>query len=129
MPKKRDSTRARQPVKQQELKPPPGVKLLRTLEGHEDVVYGIAFDPAGRTLASGSGDNTVRLWDVASGKLLRALEGHTNSVYAIAFDVDEQLLASMSGDGTLCLWSCDTWEMVAVISERVSLYMACRYRF
>ncbi len=36
----------------------------------------VAFDPSGRTLASGSGDNTVKLWEVASGKLLRTLEGH-----------------------------------------------------
>ena len=45
-------------------------KLLRTLEGHENYVYSVAFDPAGRTLASGSVDNTVKLWEVASGKLL-----------------------------------------------------------
>ncbi len=55
---------------------PPGVKLLRTLEGHKDIVYSVAFDPSGRTLASGGDDNTVKLWEVASGKLLHTLEGH-----------------------------------------------------
>ena len=59
---------------------PPGVKLLRTLEGHTDTVYSVAFDPTGQTLASGSDDNTVKLWEPASGKLLRTLEGHTGSV-------------------------------------------------
>ncbi len=41
----------------------------------------VAFDPTGQTLASGSDDNTVKLWDPASGKLLRTLEGHTDAVY------------------------------------------------
>ena len=55
---------------------PPGVKLVRTLEGHKNVVYNIAFDTVGRTLASGSHDSTVKLWEVARGKLLRTLAGH-----------------------------------------------------
>jgi WD40 repeat protein len=42
---------------------PPGVKLLRTLEGHPNSVVSVAFDPQGGTLASGSGDNTVKLWE------------------------------------------------------------------
>ena len=36
----------------------------------------VAFDPQGETLASGSDDNTVKLWEARSGKLLRTLEGH-----------------------------------------------------
>jgi len=43
------------------LKPPPGVKLLRTLEGHQDIVLSVAFDTSGRTLASGSSDTSVIL--------------------------------------------------------------------
>ena len=58
---------------------PPGVKLLRTLAGHQDAVLSVAFDPQGGTLASGSGDKTVKLWEPASGKLLRTLEGHQNA--------------------------------------------------
>ncbi|HSS51252.1 MAG TPA: hypothetical protein VLX28_20105, partial [Thermoanaerobaculia bacterium] len=52
---------------------PPGVKLLRTLEGHRDKVNSVAFDPQGKTLASGSADHTMKLWDAQSGKLLRTL--------------------------------------------------------
>jgi hypothetical protein len=96
---------------------PPGVKLLRTLEGHKDVVISVAFDPAGRTLASGSNDYTVKLWDVATGKLLRTLEGHTRGLEAVAFSADGRILASKSNDGDLRLWSCETWETVAIIPE------------
>ncbi|MGH8654176.1 MAG: WD40 repeat domain-containing protein [Gammaproteobacteria bacterium] len=56
------------------------MKLLRTLEGHENVVMSVAFDPMGRTLASGSADKTVKLWEVASGKLLRTLKGRLGLV-------------------------------------------------
>jgi WD40 repeat protein len=42
---------------------PPGVKLLRTLKGHQDAVTSVAFDPQGLTLASGSGDGMVKLWE------------------------------------------------------------------
>jgi class 3 adenylate cyclase/GTPase SAR1 family protein len=88
---------------------------LRTLRGHNDLVYSVAFDRQGGTLASGSYDATVKLWDVASGRLFRTLEGHTDSVHAIAFSPDGALLASKSVDNTVRLWSCVTWETVAII--------------
>ena len=77
----------------------------------------MAFDPQGATLASGSTDNTVKLWEARSGKLLRMLEGHTMRVDRVAFSTDGRLLASKSHDGTIRLWSCETWETVAVIPE------------
>ena len=80
-------------------------------------VYCVAFDPQGGTLASGSYDNTVKLWDAQSGKLLRTLEGHTRGVDIVVFSSDGRLLASKSDDQTIRLWSCETWETVAVIPE------------
>lgn len=96
---------------------PPGVKLLRTLEGHMSAVTSLAFDPQGRTLASGGFDKIVRLWEPHTGKPLRTLKGHSGSVEALACSPDGVLLASKSGDHTVRLWRCDTWEPVAVIPE------------
>jgi len=45
-------------------------RLLRTLEGHVDSILSLAFDPTGRTLASGSADGTIKLWDIST--LLKA---------------------------------------------------------
>jgi len=74
---------------------PPGVKLLRTLEDHKDAVSCVAFDPQGATLASGSRDGTVKLWEVQSGKLLRTLEVRGTST-SVAFDPQGATLASGS---------------------------------
>ena len=48
--------------------------LLQTLEGHSDWVNAVAFSRDGRTLASGSWDKTIKLWEAGSGKLLQTLE-------------------------------------------------------
>ncbi len=52
---------------------PPGVKSLRTIEGHRNRVLSVAFHPQGKILASGGerDDDTVKLWEVRSGKLFR----------------------------------------------------------
>jgi hypothetical protein len=60
-------------------------------------VEAVAFSPDGRTLASGSLDQTVRLWETATGKPIRTLRGHERSVTALAFSPDGRFLASGSG--------------------------------
>jgi hypothetical protein len=67
-------------------------------------VSSVAFSPDGQALASGSLDNTIRLWDAASGALLRTLEGHTDWVHSVAFSPDSRALASASWDNTIRLW-------------------------
>jgi WD40 repeat protein len=65
----------------------------------------LAFSPDGKTLASGGWDDTVRLWDVASGKELRRLFAHKAMVARVAFSPDGKVLASRGGlDGVLRLW-------------------------
>ena len=68
------------------------------------VVNSVAFSPDGKTLASGSEDATIKLWDVASGKELRTLAGHSGCVDSVAFSPDGKTLASGSDDSTIKLW-------------------------
>lgn len=90
---------------------------ILTCRGHDNSVRAVAFSPDGNTLVSCSSDQTIRLWDIASGHPLHALTGHVNSVYAIAVseladrDAGRQVVIVSAGDdGTIRLWDLETGE-------------------
>ena len=74
------------------------------LVGHTDDVDIVVFSQDGRKIASGSQDNTVRLWDAETGEHLKTLVGHWAYIITIAFSPDGTLLASGSEDDTVRLW-------------------------
>jgi len=76
----------------------------------------VAFSPDGRTLASGSNDDTVKLWDVANGQLLHTLEGHTSNVTSVAFSPDGRTLASGSNDATVKMWDATRGKLLRTLS-------------
>ena len=64
-----------------------GVKRV-VLEGHTEAIYCIAFSPNGELLAPGSGDNSVRMWDVKTGNELFFSLEHNREVHSVAFSTD-----------------------------------------
>jgi WD40 repeat protein len=96
-----------------------------TLRGHEQPIRSIAISPDGRSVATGSYDHMVRVWDCTSGTEIHAPLIHSHGVYALSFSPDGKTLASGSGDGKITLWDTFTWRERIIVhghaKETVSL--------
>src|SRR3984885_14092680 len=79
--------------------------IRQTLTGHSDDVRSVVFSPNSTRIASGSFDNTVRIWDAMSGAPIgEPLKGHSQSVWSVAYSPDGTRIASGSEDNTVRIW-------------------------
>jgi WD40 repeat protein len=92
----------------------PGTHRLFT--GHQGPVQGVVISPNGQTALSASADQTLRLWDLESGKTLRTFSGHTAAVNSVAISPNGQTALSASADQTLRLWDIETGQPVRTFS-------------
>lgn len=83
-------------------------KPIRTLKGHDDQVWAVAFSPDGTKLASASSDRSVRLWEVATGKQVLQMDGHKSWVQSLAFSPDGKQLVTGSRDQSARLWDLES---------------------
>ncbi|WNF14539.1 serine/threonine-protein kinase [Microcystis aeruginosa] len=90
--------------------------LDKTLTGHSDWVRSVVYSPDGRYLASGSGDKTIKISGVATGKQLRTLTGHSDWVYSVVYSPDGRYLASGSGDKTIKIWEVATGKQLRTLT-------------
>src|SRR5262249_56405076 len=85
--------------------------------------YGLSYSPDGREVASASGDQTVRRWDVASGRQLACLDGHRDGVYQVGHSADGRRLLSAGTEGEVIVW--DAHSGRALHSHRLPAKALC----
>jgi WD40 repeat protein len=79
-------------------------------------VTSVAFSPDGKTIASGSWDKTIRLWDRDSKQEIAALKGHSSYVSSVVFSPDGNIIASGSDDHTIRLWDWESKQEIATLN-------------
>jgi small GTP-binding protein len=90
-------------------------QLFRSIKDSDDYVYTVGWSPTGQ-LVSGSGNNTICLWDYDTGHRSKVLEAHSSSIASIAFSGNGLWLASKSSDDTV-IWRWDQLTAVATLAE------------
>ncbi|KAF4611752.1 hypothetical protein D9613_004247 [Agrocybe pediades] len=93
------------------------LKLVGTCKGHRRGVWSVRFGRAERVLATGSGDNTVKLWSLDDYSCLKTFEGHTNSVLRVDFLNAGLQLVSTGSDGLVKLWNVREEECMATLDN------------
>ncbi|KDN40368.1 hypothetical protein RSAG8_08131, partial [Rhizoctonia solani AG-8 WAC10335] len=78
-------------------------------EGHTLPVTSVAFSPDGKSVASGSGDNTIRMWDTDNpSQIGEPMTGHTSGIWSLSYSPLGNIIASGSYDKTIRLWDVNT---------------------
>jgi len=97
-------------------------KKLHTFEGHKYDISSLAFSQDGKTIASGSMDNTIKVWDVSSGKLLHTLkkrlffgDGHKEYVSSVTFSTNGKMIISGGADNTVKVWQVNKGEVLQTL--------------
>ena len=97
-----------------------GGPLTRTLDGHSGPVSAVALSADGRTVVSGSYDNSIKVWDVNSGDCLRTLDGHSNWVNAVALSADGRTVVSGSYDNSIKVWDLNSGDCLRTLGGHSS---------
>ncbi len=83
--------------------------------GHTGAAAGVVLTPNGKTLISVGNDNSVRIWDAATGKLQKTLEGHTAWVGSVVVTPDGERIVTAGGDNVIRVWDLKTGKEVATM--------------
>jgi WD40 repeat protein len=103
-------------------------KHLQVLRGHTGSrILAVAFSPDGRTVLTGSTDNTMKLWDVSTGNCLQTFLGHTDGVRSVAYSPDSKTVASGSIDHTIKLWHISNGQCWQTLTEHKAMILALAF--
>jgi len=84
---------------------------------HSGTINSVCFSPDGKLLASGSDNNTIKLWDIKDGALIRTFKGETDFVISLSFSPDSKRIASETPYGTINLWDIKKGNLIEVYPD------------
>ena len=84
-------------------------------DAHSDTVFGIAFSPDGKKVASCGADRFMKVFDISSGELLKTFEGHTHHVLDVAWQADGRVLATAGADKVVKVWDMNNGSQIRTI--------------
>ncbi|KAL6790855.1 hypothetical protein J3E68DRAFT_443102 [Trichoderma sp. SZMC 28012] len=87
------------------------------IEGRSNYVECMAFSHDSTLLASGSRDQTLKVWDLVTGECLQAMTGHTDFILSVEFSHDSSRLVSASSDHTIRIWHTETGECIRMLTD------------
>ena len=103
----------------------PSQQLKFTLKGHNGEIKALGFAPDGKTLASGSKDGTIRLWNTTTGDQTTSFSADTNT--ALAFSADNKTLASVYNDKRITLWDINAGEELITLKGDIGTCYALAF--
>ena len=104
-------------------------ELIRTFEGHNEIVNNCRFFPDGKTAVSASDDETLKVWDIASGNRVRTLTGSTGIVTCVDVSPDNKRILSGSRGKTWKIWSSGTGKLLhtGLMYQRPGFSFCCSF--
>lgn len=92
--------------------------IVRTLEGNADWVNAVSFSPDGQYALSGAPNNTIKLWEVVTGREIQTFDGLTEQPISVALSPNGERLVSETSNGVVRLWDVDSGDAIRTLEER-----------
>ncbi|WP_019486777.1 MULTISPECIES: serine/threonine-protein kinase [Kamptonema] len=95
---------------------------VKNFAEHSNAVGAVAFSPDGLTIASGSKDKTIKIWDLATGNLIRSFDGDSSAIWSVAFNSNGTRLAAGTSYWRILLWNLKTGELVRTVDHDAAVW-------